>query len=158
MNKELINKILQILAEQSPYSVDLTSYSLCDQQTLARHLKFLAQEQLIIPTNVVDEFSDGSVFIENCEITSKGWEFIKQDAGIRKEINTITVSLSEDTIKALLIQNIQQTDQPQDQKDRLINAIKDTPAEAWKSIVGQIVEQSLGYSPNIWSALSQLLL
>lgn len=158
MNKELINKILQILAENSPKVVDLQRFNLCDQQTLARHLKFLAQEQLITPANVVTEFSDGGIFIENCEITSKGWEFIKQDAGVRKEIKTITVSLSEDTIKALLIQNIQQTDQPQDQKDKLINAIKDTPAEAWKSLVAKIVEQSLGYSPNIWSALSQLLL
>lgn len=113
MNKELINKILQILAEQSPYSVDLTSYSLCDQQTLAKHLKFLAQEQLIEPDEVVILDTDNiGITIMPCDITNKGWEFIKQDAGIRKEINTITVSLSEDTIKALLIQNIQQSDQP----------------------------------------------
>lgn len=141
IDKTLMMQILTVLSEQAPKRVSAERLGLCDEQTLANHLKYMAREGLIDnDANEVVEFgSDDEISsFENCGITSRGISYIGQDDGIYKELNTVNVALDVDELRQLLLDNVVANAEP-DQRQKLADTItslsKETLVEVCKELI-----------------------
>ena len=87
-------------------------------------------------------------------ITQAGVNYLRGDGGLVARQQVTTVRLHEDTLKALLEMSIQRApDLPDDQKTRLLEALKGIPAEATRSLALRVVDLAVQNTP----ALLQLL-
>lgn len=145
IDKTLVMQILTAISEQAPKQVAVERLGLCDENTLAKHLVYMAQERLI--DNCADEVvqfdTSGKISsFENCGITSLGISYIEQDDGIYKELHTVNVALNIDEIRQLLLDNIATNAEP-DQKETLTNAIKSLSKETLREICKELIVKGL---------------
>ncbi len=81
-------------------------------------------------------------------ITAKGLDFIQDDGGLSAILGVVTVKLHDDTIRRLLIDKVQASEEPEGVKERLVDAIKSAPAETLKTVVQKTLEAGIQSLPN----------
>lgn len=91
---------------------------------------------------------DGGVVVGALRISAKGMDFLQDDGGLGAILGVLTVRLHDDTIRALLIQKVQESDEPDGVKARLVDAIKSAPAETLKTLTQKAVEAGIQSLPN----------
>ena len=147
--------VLQQLAELYPRSVDVDQ-SFADNLNRAKvNLCYLAEHGLV--STVAQNFLDGGYAIISAKISAKGLDFLADDGGLSAILGVVTVRLHEDTVKALLIDTVQQSPGDETLKSKLIDAIKKQPAEALSTLTTKILEASLAQLPTALPLLQKLL-
>src|SRR3546814_5739628 len=71
------------------------------------------------------------------KITAKGIDFIADDGGLGAILNVQTIRLHEDSIRALLIKQVEASNVSQSVKERLVDKIKSMPADG----IGTLTEK-----------------
>jgi len=99
--------------------------------------------------NIVNT-SRGGISLSKASITHNGIDFLAGDSGLSAILNIITVKFEEDTLKALIEANINNTKNltPEDKKG-LISRLRSLPADAIKHLTLKLLEKSLASAPDI---------
>jgi hypothetical protein len=74
-----------------------------------------------------------------CKITADGIDHLEDDGGLGAILGVVTVKLHNDTIRALLIERVEQAPGDPSMKAALTDAIRKLPAETLKSATMQLV-------------------
>lgn len=99
----------------------------------------------------------GVTYLMFSRITARGMDFLAQDGGLGAILNVQTIRLHADTLRALLIREIDQTDIPVDEKSTLRKAVEMASEEALKSTTQKLVEVALGYMPEAIAVIRTLM-
>lgn len=77
------------------------------------------------------------------KITAKGLDFISDDGGLSSILGVVTVKLHQETITALFIERVEQSNAPPSVKEQIIGKLKGLPAEALQRVSLKAMEAGL---------------
>jgi hypothetical protein len=139
--------ILRTCANEYPARLDAKYFSVHEgDNRLLVNSHYLHEHGLV--DAVFYQVLDGKVLLSEIMITAKGLDFLQGDGGLSAILGVVTVKLHDDTIRKLLISKIESSDADQSIKGKLIEAVKEAPAEALKTITQRVVEEGLRNLPN----------
>lgn len=153
-NRQHQREILQTLLEAYPASVDVQSW---DYPNLPAELKYLHEHSLAEVTfsQSISASAPRPVF---AKLTAKGVDFLQQDGGLSAILGVVTIKLHDDTIKDLIEAKIMQSDLPQPDKRRYIDALRELPAETTKHLVMKLVDMGLDHKDAAVSVIGKWIL
>jgi hypothetical protein len=93
----------------------------------------------------------------NAKITARGLDFLADDGGLSAVLGVVVVQLHEDTIKKLLIEQVDATNESESVKTKLKEQIRALPAEAVKTVVVESVKAGIAQVPNLATFLHGVL-
>jgi hypothetical protein len=117
---------------------------------LNAHLRYLAEHGLIR----VVWFG-----VEPVEaiLTARGADFLADDGGLSAILNVVTVRLDADSLKALLIEQVEKSEGESSAKEKLIGQIKALSSKALETAVTETVKKGLPYVPDTVTWLGEVL-
>lgn len=81
------------------------------------------------------------------ELTAKGYDFLQKNGGLTREVNeklnTIFIKIDEEQFRALLIERVSQSNLPDNEKQGVISAIRNLPAEMVTTLATKLLETGL---------------
>lgn len=133
IDRALQRKILEVLSTQYPHAwcVDPRE-TFPDSNAYSVNIHYLAEHGLLTSSGLPVQRLEP-------KITAKGIDFLADDGGLGAILEVVTVKLHSETIRDLLISRVQESDEPDTVKSRLIDQLKATPAQA----LGQLTERAL---------------
>lgn len=90
-------------------------------------------------------------------ITKDGIDLLADDGGLSAILGVVTIRLHDDTLKALIESKILQSDLPQPDKKRCVDALRELPAETTKHLLLKLVDIGLASGPAAIAAISKFL-
>lgn len=147
---EILKKTSQSQSKgESLYLDDLTKRFSGAQ--LQSNIKYLLDHELIIKnTNLDDSFGYS-------ELTTKGYDFLEVSGGLTREVNeklnTIFIKIDEEQFRTLLFDKISQMDLPETQKQSVISAIKNLPADSLTHLATKLLDAGLESLPNVLQSI-----
>lgn len=106
---------------------------------------------------IYDEYyQNGQKYIRGATITSKGIDFLEGDGGLSAILNVVTVRLDADTIRALLIARVDQSDLPAAEKSALTQHLAALSETALKAATTHLVGVGLSHLPQAIGWLQKL--
>ncbi len=96
---------------------------------------------------------DGRPQLGYAKITANGMDFLQDDGGLGAILGVVTIRLHEETLRDLIEAKVLESDLPQTQKQRLIDQLRQLPAETTKHLAMQLVDAGL----KSWPAALLLL-
>ncbi len=151
LNKELMLEVLKRLNEK-PKSV-VTADELADlgkQEEIEDVAQYLHDHQLVQATFYLEGFGFA-------RITTKGRDYLAEDGGLTRELGVVTIKLHEDQLHQLIELQIHRSDLPQTQKQRLLDQLRQLPAETTKHLAMQLVDAGLKNWPLALPLLQRFL-
>jgi hypothetical protein len=91
-------------------------------------------------------------------ITAAGLDFLADDGGLRAILGVVTVRLHDETIRALLLDKVLSSNQPEPIKRKLMDSINGLPAAALTAVAMRAVETGLDHSGDGLQALWSILM
>jgi hypothetical protein len=155
IDREYQKGLLQKLYEKYPLGIATGDiYTELDEQGQNKFLfniKYLEEHGLVKSgVNITHTQGGGHVSLGKTSITHKGIDFLVGDDGLSAILNVVTVKFEEDTLKALIEANINNTKNltPEDKKG-LIARLRSLPADAIKHLTLKLLEKGLASAPDI---------
>ncbi|AVY67189.1 hypothetical protein [Xanthomonas translucens] len=145
--KELLSSLAAIYPENAVTN-SLPGYG--DGRRLVVNAAYLQEHGLI---QARFHQMDGEPMLGQCSITARGMDFLADDGGLGAILGVVTIRLHEETLRHLIESKVLESDLPQTQKDRLIDQLRQLPAETTKHLAMQLVEAGL----KSWPAALLLL-
>lgn len=91
------------------------------------------------------------------ELTTKGYDFLEANGGLTREVNeklnTIFIKIDEEQFRTLLFDKISQMDLPETQKQSVISAIKNLPADSLTHLATKLLDAGLENLPNVLQSI-----
>ena len=120
-----------------------------DEKEYAANLKYLEENHLIRP-NSFSYSIDGIFNFNGVQITNRGLDFLADDGGLSAILDVVTVKFETETLAALIADKISETDQlDQQQKDHLVEAVKELPAEGMKHLLTKVIDKGVENIPTL---------
>lgn len=145
-NNDNITPSIQDYNEESSEPEDCSSdesnesiRNLAFQKDLIRNLLYLAEHELIsidTPPFCDNPISEGS----NISIKAKGIDFIENDGGLSAILDVVTIKLHSETIQQLLTAKISEADIPEEEKNKLKEALKTVQNSALETLTEKAIE------------------
>jgi hypothetical protein len=157
-----LNRVLQLdlltrLAEAYPKMVPVQSW-LSESENVNPNLHYLFQHGLI-EGSASNEIGGSARFI-TAKINAKGLDFLADDGGISAILGVVTVKLHQDTIRQILLQRVESSDIPPEQKATLIERIRSLPGKGFEKLTEKMLEKGadglLEQAPKLLDLLSQI--
>lgn len=149
LDRVLQNKILNIAMDCYPRSVNYELDELfknIDNRKIAANLMYLAENKLL-KDNPITITLDNNFSIEHIKITHKGIDFLQDDGGLSAILDVVTVKFEADTLKAILENRISQSDLGPEEKQSMIDSLRELPAESIKHLTTELLTRSLDNLP-----------
>ena len=150
MNRNLQYQIIESLYNSYPKMLDeedilkLASIRISDnpeqnREFYASNLQYLKEHGLITVEIIysIDNLLNG---FYNLKITAKGIDFIEQDGGLSAILNVVTVKLHSETIQQLLTAKISEAEIPEEEKNKLKEALKTVQNSALETLTEKAIE------------------
>ncbi|MBB4113476.1 hypothetical protein FHT80_002802 [Rhizobium sp. BK226] len=148
LDRQFQNLVLRTLADAYPRSVPLARmFGEEGGNRLLVNACYLHEHELLQAQ--FKEFLDGVVHMGNAKITARGLDFLQDDGGLSAVLGVVTIKIHEDTIKALLIEKVEQSKAEPGIKKRLVDQIRGLPAEAVKVLTVEAVKSGLAHTPDV---------
>ncbi|WP_127111711.1 hypothetical protein [Shimia sediminis] len=80
-------------------------------------------------------------------ITAAGLDFLADDGGLSSILGVVTIRFDDETLRALLLEKIQNGDGDPDMKSQMIAAVKAMPAEAIKAVGEKAISYGISAAP-----------
>lgn len=93
----------------------------------------------------------------NLKATHQGMDFLADDGGLSAILNVVTVRLHEDTLRQLITSKIQASDLPAEEKNSLLQTVKELPGEAIKHLSEKLLDLGLENAPRAVSLIHKAL-
>lgn len=126
-----------------------------DHQSIAINLAYLSEHGLI--KAAWHKSFDGIFQPLDAAITAKGLDFLADDGGLSAILGVVTVKLHEDTLKAILLDAVSGSHEPETVKAKLVEQIKGLPAELTKQAVLEAAKAGLQAAPSLAAMLGRWL-
>lgn len=156
MDRDAQRRLLEKLSKAYPeslYKEDLLGV-IPDIKLLNREAAYLAGHGLIEAEFAQTLSGPASLF--QAVLTSDGCDFLEDDGGLGAILNTVTVKIHEDTLRALLTQTVTDSALPQSQKDRIVETVRSAPAEAIRPLLTKVLDEGMERWPAIIAAVGTL--
>lgn len=135
--------------------VELFDHS--DQRVAAVNAAYLHEHGLIEASVRPGGLPGTGPSLANAKITAKGIDFLADDGGLSAILGVVTVKLHSETIRDLLIARVRESSEPDTVKERLIDQLKATPAQALGQLTERALDAGLRSLPNIGTVLQGLM-
>lgn len=145
--------ILNKIAEVYPFSWQHNLNNESDEYIkLAKNLHYLKGHQLISESSTIikDNLNGqggGILLINKPKITEKGLDFLQDDGGLSAILNVVTVKFETQTLKAILVNKINQSDLDPEQKQSMNLALEELPAESIKHLTTKLLDECVDNLP-----------
>ncbi len=127
-----------------------------EQNAFFQNMWYLIEHKLV-KANMKRANYERFLWFGQAEITTKGMDFLMADGGLTKRLRTITVELDAQTIKALLVDRVDEADADEGEKSKIKQAIRSLPASALTSLTGELVKRGLGSAADLVPWLEKAL-
>jgi hypothetical protein len=152
IDRDVQGKILELLRDVYPRRADTRAIKIgCDLNEIGANVAYLEEHSL------VDANWASGAPVAMVKITAKGLDFLVDDGGLSAILGVVTVRLHEDTLKALLIERIDSSSEPETVRSKLKDQIRALPAEGMKTITMELLKQLLTRVPEVLPLLQKLL-
>jgi hypothetical protein len=155
LDRNIQREILTMLRNAYPDRVDsrsITSYSI---EIVAKNMAYLEEHGLVEaawpgkrPSAVQPCFA---------KLTARGLDFLADDGGLSAVLGVVVVQLHEDTLKKLLIDQVDAANESEPVKTKLKEQIRALTAEGIKTVVVESVKASIAQIPNLATFLQSVL-
>lgn len=161
LNRALQQEILIQTANAYPFALGYEELSSgiwvnTDIKELGKELQYLVEHGLL-QKDAISISLDNQIGLQNIKITKDGIDFLQADGGLSAILNVVTVRFEAATLAALLTTKINQSDLPDDEKNSLIAAVKDLPADGMKHLMTRVLDKGIDSIPNLVPYLMQTL-
>jgi len=151
LNREFQRELLTSLAAIYPGDAVVSSLpGYQDGNRLVVNAAYLAEHRLM---EARLHQMDGRLHLGYAKISAKGMDFLQDDGGLGAILGVVTIRLHEETLRQLMEARVLESDLPQAQKQRLIDQLRQLPAETTKHLAMQLVDAGL----KSWPAALLLL-
>ncbi|MFZ6696809.1 hypothetical protein ACO0J1_13665 [Stenotrophomonas acidaminiphila] len=133
-------RILRMLEEANPRYVDLEA-ALKDELPSAKTEVYYLRDHNLLTVEIYETF-DGDI-LGGAKITSAGLDFLSEDGGLTAQLGVVTIKLQQDQLQQLIEVHVLRSDLPQTQKQRLIEQLRELPAETTKHLAMKLVDAGL---------------
>lgn len=82
------------------------------------------------------------------KITAKGIDFLADDGGLSAILGVVTIKFHDDAIRQLVEAKILQSDAPEAEKQGLIQALRQAPADSIKHLTTRLLDAGLENLPR----------
>jgi len=143
--------ILRELAEAFPNQMVIKE----QRGERAANLLYLAEHKLVdcgahTPTA-------GGIRVVSARITAKGLDFLADDGGLTAILGVVEVRLHADTIRALMVSRINESDLPESEKSVMLEHIKQIPGTALGHLTIKLLDLALRSGPQVLAAIRTAL-
>lgn len=142
-------QILECLRAAFPNRVDTRSMNFSEH--VPTNVRYLEEHGL------VDAKWGGNFAVGNVKITARGMDHIADDGGLTAALGVVTIKLHPDTIKDLLIAQVDASHHPETVKSKLKAKIRELPAKGVDMVATEAVKLGLKHAPDAVHWLTNLL-
>lgn len=156
LNRELQRELLTRLS--ASYPSGLGAAELGFEQTdpgFVREVAYLREHQLVTASLV--QPLTGSPAVMHAAITAFGMDFLEADGGLRAILGTVTVRFDADTLRALLVGQVEAADASPAEKSRIKTLLQDVAADGLKDATKALLELAWRRAPDAIQLLETLL-
>ena len=148
LNRSAQSAILKELEKAYPTEIGLVELMRVhgNPKEIATNTQYLHEHGLV--KGRFQKLSGGHWDLISATITAKGLDFLADDGGLTAILGVVTVRLEADTVRALMTAKINDSDLPTHEKSRLIEALRDLPAESLKQLTSHIVDAGVRHAPD----------
>jgi hypothetical protein len=156
LNRALQRELLIKLSTSYPegLSAEELGFQPSDMQ-LVRELAYLGEHQLVKP--VMARTLSEPMAAVHATITANGLDFLAEDGGLRAILATVTVRLDAETLRALLLAQVEHADAPPEQKSRLKALLQDVATDGLKDATKALLELAWRRAPDAIQLLETAL-
>ncbi len=157
LDRALQRRILTHLAGLYPNSEHRLKIAFPDVafDVLIANLRYLWEHDLIAAKWMTTNTS--GVTAGAATLSAKGVDFLADDGGLSAILGVVTVRLHPDTIRELLIKEIEQSPADDSTKARLIDKIKSLPASALEAATIEGLKKGLSHLPDVVAWLQKFI-
>ncbi|MDC7800300.1 hypothetical protein PQS91_10615 [Stenotrophomonas geniculata] len=141
IDRDVQKKILTVLANRYPDPVDSRVFEDQSPEQLVANFAYL-KEHGLIDYSMIGRMTSGPVRYRVLA-TAKGVDFLADDGGLTAILGVVTIRLDDHTLKAIVASKIEESDLPQEEKNRLANQLGELPGEVTKHLVLKLVDAGL---------------
>ena len=87
-------------------------------------------------------------------LTADGIDFLRRDGGLGAVLNVVVVRFEADTIRDILIRQVENAKEDEGVKRKLVEQLKSAPAEVLKELTKKGLDAALPYVPALVTAIS----
>ena len=154
LDRGLQLEILNLLADHYPEQCALPGEG-PDGEATTVNAWYLEEHGLIECAKV--ECIDEPPAVIGATITARGLDFLADDGGLSAILGVVTISLHDETLKALISQKIEKSSLPPADKGIWLEALRRLPAETTKHLAVKLMDLGLAHSPDALAWVGTLL-
>lgn len=156
LDRQLQLELMQKMASTypSPYDFehDLHAMSEEQQSAIMTNLYYLQSHGLLEEKSVIISRSldfDTPMILNTTRLSHKGMDFLADDGGLSAILNVVTVKFEADTLKAILESKINDSDLSSEEKNSMIDALRELPAESIKHLTTTLLDKGIESLPSV---------
>ncbi|MDT3530257.1 hypothetical protein ROV86_19340 [Stenotrophomonas pavanii] len=112
-----------------------------DPNLLTANVSYLEEHELITAAHHGAKWRGISVL--SARLTHKGFDSIQDDGGLGAILGVVTVTLREDTLKAIIESKVVASGLPEPEKKRFLSQLRELPGEATKHLVLKLLDAGM---------------
>lgn len=89
-------------------------------------------------------------------ITAKGLDFLADDGGLSAILGVVTIKIHDDQFRLLLTSSIQESNAPEEEKQKWLDQLREIPVDATKHLVHKLIDAGLAQWPSVLVAMQTL--
>ena len=150
LDRPLQRKILEVLREHYPaaHFTNRMEHLHEDPQHLMANAAYLLADGLIDGEIRMTSTGRGDFLPTRFAITAAGLDFLEDDGGLSAILGTVTVKMHADSIRDLILAQIEVADLESSAKAQLTDTVQSLPAKALEGVVGGLAREGLARMPN----------
>ena len=156
LNRTLQHQLLVKLAEAYPQGLgaDELGFEQADA-ALVREIAYLREHQLV-DALIAEALSEPPAVV-HVTITARGLDFLAEDGGLSAILKTVTVRLDEDTLRALLLSQVDAAPATPEEKSRIKELLQSVAADGLKEATKSLLALAWRRAPEAIQQLETLL-
>lgn len=154
LSRGLQRQILIALADAEPVGTydlaDAIGKPDIDRNTLITNALYL-QGHGLIQCGFQESIAIGVMgrYVENISrITPRGQDFLLDDGGLSAVLGVVTIKIHEDSVRALLLAKVEESDLAPEQRSALVEAIRSLPAAAARTAIDKLIGLGVQHLPS----------
>lgn len=141
--------LLKMLADSYPMEMDTRDvfYGMIEEERGKYFANMVYLEEHGLIDSGIETRMGSEVILSPPRITAKGMDFLADDGGLSAILGVVTVKFHEETLRALIEGRITSSDLPLPEKQKLLDGLRELPAESIKHLTMKLLDLGLENLP-----------
>ena len=160
VDRALQKKILERLKAIYPAKLDSQNLSKelhSNPKKLSANAIYLAEHDLVDLKFRLSSDGQQKVLPFKMSITAAGIDFLEEDGGLGAILKVMTVKLHADTIRDLILAQIEAAEVETSVKEQLKTSVKNLPAKGLEAVLTRLAQEGLTRLPNAMQLLQSAI-